>query len=194
MSRRSLPGGRTTCLHCEGDCRLTNGVEIFPPRSDLHHKHFYVCDQCEARVGCHPDTTTPLGYAADEPTRKARSMLHELMLDPLWNSAPNPKRARRWTYKFLANALGIKRDHCHTGMFTIERCREAWKALRYQTPATIQQWNDARRIAAQEAETDRKRKKHGQPRRRASRDYAPSITGRSSVLNKPPSTRCHGDA
>ena len=22
-----------TCLHCEGDCRLTNGAEIYPPRS-----------------------------------------------------------------------------------------------------------------------------------------------------------------
>ena len=158
----------TTCLHCEGGCRLTDGKEVYPPCPDLHHKHFYVCDHCDARVGCHPGTTTPLGYAADKPTRDARSMLHELMLDPLWNSAPNPSRARRWTYKFLANALGIKREHCHTGMFSIERCREAWKAIRYQTPATIQQWNDARRIAAQEAETDRNRKKRGQPRRKAS--------------------------
>ncbi len=166
-----------TCFHCESDCRLTDGAEIYPPRTDLHHKNFYVCDHCDARVGCHPDTTMPLGHAADKRTRDARSKLHELMLDPLWKSAQDPKPARRRTYKFLAKALGIEPEQCHTGMFTIERCRDAWRALKDHPPDTIRQWNDARRNFAQEAESDRKRKKHGRGRRKPSRDGAPSITG-----------------
>lgn len=183
-----------TCLHCSGECRLTDGVEVYPHRPDLYHKHFCACDPCKARVGCHDGTTTPLGHAANKPPRDARRMLHKRRLDPLWKGEPDkPSRraARVRTYKFLAWALGIDSEQCHTGMFTIERCREAWVALRGQTPETIRQWNDARRTAAQEARSDRKRRKHGRPRRKASRDGAKSIRGplfcpKQAALNEVP--------
>ncbi len=84
-------------------------------------------------------------------------LLHDRMLDPLWLKQADKKIARHGVYKFLAKAIGIDRDQCHTGMFTIERCREAWKALRGQTPETIRQWNDARRTFVQEGKSDRKR-------------------------------------
>ena len=180
-----------TCLHCGGDCRLTNGVEVYPHRTDLYPKLFYVCDRCDASVGVHSGTEKPLGHAADKPTRNARMLLHEQILDPLWKNEPDRRAARRWVYKFLAKALGIEREDCHTGMFTIERCRDAWRALKDQTPETIRAWNDSRRAAGQEGRTDRKRKKHGRRRRRASRDDVKPITGRDfcpkqAALNEVP--------
>ena len=70
-------------------------------------------------------------------------LLHEQILDPLWKNEPDRKAARRWVYKFLAKALGIERDQCHTGMFTIERCRDAWRALsRARNPTRSAAWND----------------------------------------------------
>jgi hypothetical protein len=135
----------------------------------------------------------PLGRAADKATRDARIQLHNRMLDPLWKKLPDDHRktGRVRTYRFLAWALGIERKDCHTGMFTIERCREAWQALKEQTPATIRQWNDARRQVATEAATDRQRRRHGKKRRKASPDHLPSIRGRDfcpqqAALNEVP--------
>ncbi|MGI9499731.1 MAG: zinc-finger-containing protein [Geminicoccaceae bacterium] len=159
-----------SCLHCGGACRLTDGAEVYPHRPDLHDKPIFVCDHCDARVGCHPGTTRALGFACDAKTRNACMLLHDRMLDPLWKEEADRKTDRRAAYKFLAKALGIEAHDCHTGMFTLERCRDAWRALQGQTPETIRQWNDARRSFVQEAESDRKRKKHGRRRRRASRD------------------------
>ncbi|MDH3659539.1 MAG: DUF3268 family zinc-finger domain-containing protein [Alphaproteobacteria bacterium] len=181
----------TTCLHCGGDCRLTDGAEIYPHRPDLHHKPIWKCDPCQATVGCHPGGTKPLGYAADKKTRDARMQLHNLMLDPLWLDEQDRKDARRRTYRFLARALGIGRDECHTGMFTIDRCRDAWRALKDQTPETIRAWNASRCNAAQEARTDRKSRKRGKRGRRASRDDVRPITGplfcpRQAALNEVP--------
>ena len=53
------------------------------------------------------------------------------MLDPLWKSKPKGKRkqARIQVYKFLSEKMGLPPNKTHTGMFTIEQCREAWKAL-----------------------------------------------------------------
>ena len=135
-------------LHCGGDCRLTDGVEIYPHRPDLADKQIWKCDSCNATVGCHPGGTKPLGHAADKATRNARMMLHERMLDPIWQNEPDKpfrKAARRRVYKFPAFVLDIDRDDCHTGMFTIERCRAAWKALNGVTPQSLEDWCSARR-------------------------------------------------
>lgn len=167
-----------TCMHCGGACRLTNGQEVYPHRTDLYPKLFFVCDHCDAWVGCHDGTDQPLGHAANKATRNARSKLHDLRFDPLWKGQSDSKALRSASYRFLAKALGIEPHECHTGMFTIERCRDAWRALRGQTPETIRQWNDARRSFAEEALTDRKGRRRDKRRRRASHDDTPGTTGK----------------
>ena len=121
----SSSGHEATCLHYNSQCRLTDGAEIYPHRPDLAEKQIWKCDPCLATVGCHPGGTNPLGHAADKATRNARMMLHEQMLDPIWQNEPDKpsrKTTRRRVYKFLAFALDIAPEDCHTGMFTIERC------------------------------------------------------------------------
>lgn len=118
MGRQSQPDAPATCLHCGGDCRLTSGAEVYPHREDLHDRPIWKCDGCSATVGCHRKTIRPLGHAADKETRRARMLLHDRMLDPLWLSEPDRKSARSHVYKFLTWALGINRNECHTGSST----------------------------------------------------------------------------
>ncbi len=169
--------GVATCLHCGGECRLTNGAEVYPWREDLADRKIWKCDPCNATVGCHPKSTRPLGYAADKATRRARMILHDQKLDPLWLDEADRKTARRQVYKFLAAALGIHRNECHTGQFDIDRCRAAWRALSGQTPESIRAWNEARASAAKESEIDRKTRRRSVRRRQASRGTHPLIAG-----------------
>lgn len=144
-----------TCPACAAVARLTTGVEVYPHRPDLHDKPIWLCDRCGAYVGCHPGGTEPLGTPAGRKLRAARSLLHERMLDPLWKTAdvsvdyePESDRARlkirmkarKRVYAFLADRLRIPQDDCHTGMFDIEQCRAAWRALRGITYREIRAW------------------------------------------------------
>lgn len=146
-----------TCGTCRAKARLTNGAEVYPHRADLHGIPIWVCDGCGGRVGCHPGTTTPLGTPAGPALRKARSLLHDDRIDPLWKQAHMApcyggpihdakrikkiqQRARGRVYTFLAERMGIKSEDCHTGMFTIEQCRQAWAALQGVTYMDIRKW------------------------------------------------------
>lgn len=122
------------CATCDTNERVTlvSGALIYPNRKDLHRKAIWHCDTCLGYVGCHPNSTVPLGYPADSQTRKARSQLHDGRLDPIWKRHKT-KRARNEernkVYAFLGKALNLLPGNCHVGMFTLEQCREAWKAL-----------------------------------------------------------------
>lgn len=119
------------CLHCKTPARLTDGEEIYPHRRDLWQKPFWICT-CGAYCGCHPGTYRSLGMPANKETRNARSMLHDRALDPLWKPLPAGERnkRRKQIYAYLGQAMGLPPEQTHTGMWTIEQCREAWKALR----------------------------------------------------------------
>lgn len=113
---------------------LRTGVDVYPHRTDLSSLSFWVCPTCGARVGCHPGTKRPLGIPANAELRRARLILHERLLDPLWQNAParlygKPGRRRNLVYKFLAHRLGLTRDETHTGQFGLELCRLAWRTL-----------------------------------------------------------------
>jgi zinc-finger-containing domain len=148
----------TVCIHCNGVCRLTDGREVYPHRTDLADKPIWKCKVCpDSTVGCHPGGTEALGFAANKETRNARMKLHNEMLDPLWRdkellrAIPKKQRgpsARRRVYAFLSAKMDLPRDETHTGMWTIEQCRQAWKLLRDQSPASILEWFDNQRVSA----------------------------------------------
>ncbi|WP_454629675.1 zinc-finger-containing protein [Bradyrhizobium cenepequi] len=145
-------------LCCGVDARLTDGREIYPRRTDLHHKLLYKCDRCGAYCGCHPGTTKSLGTPANAETRRARSDFHDQVFDPLWKTAVITggytvrdereanrirKAARNRLYVYLANHLGISRDDCHTGMFTVDQVRRATEILKNVTYPDIRAWHRA---------------------------------------------------
>lgn len=97
--------------HSEVSARLTDGVEIYPHRTDLASLPFWRCDTCRNFVGCHHktrDRTKPLGVIPTSALRSARSRVHQV-IDPLWKSG---RVERGKLYRFLANRLGI--DEYHT--------------------------------------------------------------------------------
>ncbi len=131
---------KAECAHCGRECRLTDGSEVYPHRPDLGSLSFWVCDPCKAWVGCHKagamtdagesDGTLPLGRAANEELRSARSTLHR-KLDPIWKKQPKSqrRRARRRTYRIVARYMNLSIQDAHIGMFDLEQCRNAWRAL-----------------------------------------------------------------
>jgi hypothetical protein len=143
------------CPACGSTARLTDGAEIYPHRRDLADKPIWACTICEdTYVGCHPGTENPLGFPADAGLREARMMLHR-RLDPIWKTAdqcgaytPESDQARKQirraarvrVYRFLADRMGLTEETCHTAMFTLEQCREAWRALSRVTYQDVRRW------------------------------------------------------
>jgi hypothetical protein len=98
----------------------------------LVNKHFYVCTPCDARVGCHPGTTTPLGDLANGPLRDARMAAHAAF-DPLWQSGQLRRSA---AYGWLSDTLGVDPKKTHIGMFDAETCARVVAAVRARSSAT----------------------------------------------------------
>lgn len=144
------------CPYCQGQTVLVNGGVIYPHRPDLADKLFWQCAPCDAYVGCHPNTDgRPLGKPANAELRRARRILHDRMIDPLWKNAiasegyqpENEKAAkkimraaRNRVYEYLADKLGLTKDETHGGEFDLETCQRAWGVLRGVRYATIRAW------------------------------------------------------
>lgn len=154
---RVVPPMTAPICPCGTTASLTTGKEIYPGRLDLEDKPIWLCRICGNYVGCHPGTFRSLGVPADAKTRKARMLLHHRMIDPVWTTATRyyqpeneaaankiRKIARHRVYAYIGEKLGLPRGDVHTGMFTIEQCREAWTIMRGVTYRDIRAWAKAR--------------------------------------------------
>lgn len=146
------------CPYCAGSTALITGRDLYERRPDLAAKWFYICAPCEAWVGCHTGTRRPLGSPANAELRRARSLLHNLRLDPIWKGAiqsvgydPEDRRAaaiitrtaRSRVYAWLSHTMGTE---VHAGQFTLEECRTAWVHLGNITYPEIREWAKARKL------------------------------------------------
>ena len=107
-----------TCPYCNNKSAQVTGQKIYPHRKDLYSKWFYVCEPCDAYVGCHPGGDKPLGRLANSGLRLAKRHTHAAF-DPLWRDGP---MSRRQAYKWLSGQLSIPPEDTHIGMFDIDRC------------------------------------------------------------------------
>jgi len=113
------------CNYCGKAAQLVTGDVIYPHREDLYSLKFYLCNSCDAYVGCHKNSdAVPLGRLANAELRKAKSAAHAAF-DPIWKSG---KMTRNKAYELLAKSLRLDKKHCHIGMFDVETCEEviAW--------------------------------------------------------------------
>lgn len=108
------------CPYCGDKSKLVTGEVVYPHRADLYSKVFYVCMPCDARVGCHPNTTKPLGRLANAELRTAKSAAHAAF-DPLWRCG---NFTRQQAYGWLALEMQIKQHECHIGMFDLDQCAQ----------------------------------------------------------------------
>lgn len=113
--RRAAP----TCPYCGDVSEMVKGDVIYPHRPDLYKLTFYRCDPCDAHVGTHKGTITPLGRLANAALRKAKSDAHKAF-DPIWRGG---YMSRKQAYLWLSQQLGIDVDDCHIAMFDIDACR-----------------------------------------------------------------------
>ena len=103
--------GRVLCPYCNEQAALFQSSERFYS-SGIDYGPMWACDPCDARVGCHKGTLTPLGNLADSETRKARIAAHAAF-DPFWRSAEHRGAARRQAYARLGQAMMLPKRDCH---------------------------------------------------------------------------------
>jgi hypothetical protein len=107
------------CPYCETDALLKTGFEIFPHKPDLYDLHFWECSSCDARVGTHINTITPMGKLANVAHRRLKKAAHRAF-DPVWQSN---QLGRNEAYFWLAQQLGIEIKDCHIGLFDEATCQ-----------------------------------------------------------------------
>jgi len=143
------------CLHCKIPARRVTGRQIYSQRTDLWGLIMWLC-KCGAYCGSHKRSGKPLGYPCDAETRNARKEVHKI-LDPIWRNAHQDPAyagsektdvaikkiqgsARGRVYAWLAFSMGIEKTDCHTAMFNVDQCRQAWKLCRIADYAQIREW------------------------------------------------------
>lgn len=108
------------CLYCNTNATLVDGSYVYLHRQDLWKKDFWVCRNCDARVGCHPGTVKPLGRLANAELRGWKMQAHAAF-DPLWKTKRIGSRSK--AYSWLADKLKINKCDCHMGMFDVDMCK-----------------------------------------------------------------------
>lgn len=110
------------CPYCKDTALLVTGKKVYPKEEHkaLWKKNFWVCPDCDSRVGCHKDSTKPLGRLANRELRKARTDAHNAF-DPLWKEK---KMSRKKAYGWLSKKLKVPLEKCHIGMFGLDKCKE----------------------------------------------------------------------
>lgn len=115
------------CAYCGREAELVTGAVIYPHRPDLAHKWLWRCEPCKAWVGCHKDTTKPLGRLANDKLRKAKMTVHHCF-DQLWKREAGGTMKRKEAYRWLALEMKLSKEECHIGMFSVQQCDEALEA------------------------------------------------------------------
>lgn len=140
-----------TCPYCGSAAQLLLDSSTLYRGRD--YGPLWVCAPCDARVGCHPGTTRPLGRLANAELRSAKMAAHRVF-DPLWMVlrdaypellAPARKHrgiARMRAYRWLAEQLHIPLAECHIGLFDVALCRRTVEVIQRSQPTsgTIRAW------------------------------------------------------
>lgn len=113
------------CPYCHKQSVKITGNELYGNRKDTNKKLFWVCWDCQAWVGCHKGTETPLGTLANGELREMRSQVH-WDFDQIWQLK---HMTRTQAYEWLAEQMGISQEDCHVAMFDIVKCQQAQQIL-----------------------------------------------------------------
>lgn len=112
----------TICRYCGGVIRLVPARVIYgeaATRLGMETENIYLCQNCNARVGCHKGTKRPLGNVANEVLRLKRMETHRVF-DAFWKSKG---MTRTQGYKWLARQMDIPERHAHIGGFEMDDCQ-----------------------------------------------------------------------
>lgn len=102
---------------------LVGGEVVYPHRTDLFDKKFWICTikTCNARCGEH---AAKGGFMAAKETRDARMAAHAAF-DSLWKEGSSKRfRSRGGAYQWLSEVMKMHQNDCHIGFMTAEKCRQ----------------------------------------------------------------------
>src|SRR5690606_21982374 len=105
------------CRYCGGPVELVANAARYG-RLYGDWPYAYRCSPCDAHVGRHPNTESPLGILADRALRSAKTEAKHK-----WQQLSRLKGWKRGeAYRWLAEAMEIPRPECHFGHFDESRC------------------------------------------------------------------------
>lgn len=104
------------CNYCGKPAEYVDSTIVY----GISYGMIYYCKPCNAWVGVHKGSNTPLGTLANAELRASRRKAHG-MFDRIWR--------RRWmsrgkAYDWLSEQMGLAKEETHIGMFSIEQCRK----------------------------------------------------------------------
>lgn len=127
ISRRALKRVKnplpipTDCRYCGGCVELVSNSKIYNGREYGDWPYAYLCSDCKAYVGLHPDTDIPLGTVAAPQLRKDRNTAK----DAFHRVKEQRGFSRSLAYQWLAGKMGIEVGVCHFGWFDQDECAKA---------------------------------------------------------------------
>ena len=104
-----------TCPFCGKEAPWVENKEIYGKNLGKSFMCYY-CKDCDASVGCHENTTVPLGIMANRETKHMRIKAHR-HIDPYWKSG---KIGRQSLYTRISIELG---KPMHIGEADIATCQ-----------------------------------------------------------------------
>lgn len=111
-------GQEVYCPYCGEKAEYVDTIEIYGKSYGMA----YLCRPCDAYVGVHDGTDTPLGRLANRELRRWRNRAHAAF-DPLWQKGPY-RRRRNDAYAWLARKMGLTKEETHIAMFDVEQCKQ----------------------------------------------------------------------
>lgn len=111
-------GQEVYCPYCGRKAEYVDSAEIYGKSYGM----VYLCRPCDAYVGVHDGTDTPLGRLANRELRRWRNRAHAAF-DPLWQQGPY-RRRRNDAYAWLAGKMGLTKEETHIAMFDVEQCKQ----------------------------------------------------------------------
>lgn len=116
------------CQYCGKEAQYVDS-EIIYGRS---YGMIYLCSDCDAYVGVHKGTDTPLGILANKELREAKKEAHYYfdqiaktnLINKIYKEYIPKISNRNKAYLWLSKQMNIERDLCHIGMFGVEECKQ----------------------------------------------------------------------
>ena len=108
------------CPYCNKEAAWVSNEVIYGKQYGKSNHMAWWCKPCDAYVGCHCNTKTPLGTMANAELRKWRTKTH-MRIDPMWRCE---KYNRKKIYQMLKDHFGRE---IHIGETNIETCKEILK-------------------------------------------------------------------
>jgi hypothetical protein len=112
------------CPECGGGAKIIDSAAIY----GRSYGPAFACasyPRCDAYVGVHRGTLTPLGTLAGPELREWRKRTHAAF-DPLWRGGA---MRRREAYAWMRATLGLTEDEAHIARFDVDQCRALIAAI-----------------------------------------------------------------